>query len=86
MRKAKFKGIKPPTPQRLKELKQKGYTQKDIATVYGVNERTVRNWKKDKDKPQKQRGRPPKIGGKLLTDFSFFLWGLKRKKVWPSKR
>lgn len=39
----KEKGVKPPTPQHLKELKQKGYTQKDIATVYGVSERTVRN-------------------------------------------
>ena len=43
MRKTEFKGLKLPTPQRLKELKQKGYTQKDIATVYGVSERTVRN-------------------------------------------
>ncbi|CAI2189836.1 2014_t:CDS:10 [Funneliformis geosporum] len=40
MRKEKFKGIKTPTPQHLKELKQRGYTQKDIATVYGVSERT----------------------------------------------
>ncbi len=73
MRKAKFKGIKHPTPQRLKSLKQQGYTQKIIADVYGVSERTVRNWKKDKDKSEKKRGRPPKINGRLLTDFSFFL-------------
>ncbi len=74
MRKEKFKGLKPPTPQRLKELKKLGYTQKDIATVYGVDERTVRNWKKRDDKPKKEtRGRKSKIGGRLFTDFSFFL-------------
>ena len=42
MRKAKFKGIKPPTPQHLKSLKQRGYTYKTIADVYGVSERMVR--------------------------------------------
>jgi len=31
-----------PTPQHLNYLKQQGYTQKDIATVYGVSERMVR--------------------------------------------
>ncbi|CAG8575881.1 6594_t:CDS:2 [Ambispora leptoticha] len=36
MKEAKFKGIKYPTPQRLGYLKQLGYTQKDIAAVYGT--------------------------------------------------
>ena len=67
MRKAKFKGIKYPTPQRLKSLKQQGYTYKTIATIYGVSEMTVRNWRKRDDKPKKEtRGRKSKIGGKLL--------------------
>jgi len=43
MKEAKFKGIKTPTPQHLKSLKQQDYTYKTIATVYGVSERTVRN-------------------------------------------
>jgi len=43
MKETKFKGIKAPTPQHLNSLKQKGYTQKDIAIIYGVSERTVRN-------------------------------------------
>lgn len=43
MKEEKIKGLKPPTPQRLADLKKKGYSQKDISTVYGVSERTVRN-------------------------------------------
>jgi len=34
--------LEKPTPQRLAELKQQGYTQKDIATIYGRSERMVR--------------------------------------------
>lgn len=74
MRKAEFKKGKIPTSQHLKSLKQRGYTYKTIAEVYGVSERTVRNWRKRDDKPKKEtRGRKSKIGGKLFTDFSFFL-------------
>ena len=80
MKKAKFKGIKTPTIQHLNNLKQQGYTYKTIATVYGVSERTVRNWKKDNNQPKKKRGRKSEIRGKLLFELFFFLLGLKRKR------
>jgi transposase len=58
-----------PTPQHLKELKQKGYTQRDIAAVYGVSERMVRYWKKDNGKPKKPRGHEFKIDGDYAVAF-----------------
>lgn len=51
-----------PTPQHLKELEQKGYTQRTIADFYKVSERMVRYWKKDNGEPKKWlRGRKMKI-------------------------
>src|ERR1051325_6585252 len=62
----KYKGESKPTPQHLTSLKQQGYTQKDIATVYGVSERMVRYWKKDDDEPKKV-GRKEKLNQKYLS-------------------
>lgn len=53
--------LEKPTPQRLAELKQQGYTQKDIATIYGRSERMVRYWKKDDGEFKQKRGRRGKI-------------------------
>jgi transposase len=86
MKEAKFKGIKTPTPQHLKSLKQQGYTYKTIATVYGVSERTVRNWKKDNDKSKKKRGRKSKINGRLLWDLFFFLYGQGSRKSYTQQK
>ncbi|KLL01765.1 MAG: transposase [Mycoplasmataceae bacterium RC_NB112A] len=87
MSKAKSKGIKTPTPQHLKSLKQRGYTYKTIATVYGVSEKTVRNWKKKDDKPKKEtRGRKSKINGKLLYDLSFLLSGQGSRKSYTHQK
>ncbi|KLL03254.1 MAG: transposase [Mycoplasmataceae bacterium CE_OT135] len=73
MKKAEFKKIKPPTPQHLNSLKQQGYTYKTIATVYGVSERTVRNWKKENNKPKQKRGRKSKLCSKLFIELLCFL-------------
>ena len=61
--------LEKPTPQRLAELKQQGYTQKDIATIYGRSERMVRYWKKDKGEPKQKVGRKEKLTERHL----FFL-------------
>jgi transposase len=87
MRKTEFKGIKPPTPQRLKSLKQQGYTYKTIADVYGVSKGTVRNWRKRDGKPKKEtRGRKSKINGRLLTDLYFFLSGQGSRKSYTHQK
>ncbi|CAG8719523.1 1477_t:CDS:2, partial [Racocetra fulgida] len=49
-------------PHHLNYLKQKGYTQANIADFYEVSKRTVRYWKKDDGKPKGWlRGRKMKI-------------------------
>lgn len=87
MKEAKIKVIKTPTPQHLNSLKQQGYTYKTIATIYGVSEATVRNWRKRDNKPKKEtRGRKSKINGRLLWDLFFFLSGQGGRKSYTQQK
>ena len=66
--------IKLPSPQILNQLLQR-FTQKELADIYGYNEKTIRRNLKPSDKPKQKRGCKRKIVGKirgLLLSFTAY--------------
>ncbi|RHZ35801.1 IS630 family transposase [endosymbiont GvMRE of Glomus versiforme] len=62
-----------PTPQQITKLLER-FTPKELADIFEVNEKTIRNWKRENNEPKKKRGRKSKIRGTFLIDLIFSLW------------
>jgi DNA-binding transcriptional regulator YiaG len=61
------------TPEEIARAKQEKVSQKKLAVIRGVSDRTIRNWKKAADKPKQKRGPKFKMTKRVLVLLHFYL-------------
>ncbi|CAG8442362.1 3953_t:CDS:2 [Ambispora leptoticha] len=73
------------TPQQINKLLER-FTQQELAEIFEVSARTIRNQKKENNKPKKKRGREAEISGKLLFNLFYFLIGQGGRKSYTQQK